>query len=400
VPLNEQIAGTFGYGALTAPPPRGRGPLRERPAVVAIVDYEGGARFPADQDSFLAEYFDTSATTAGAVLKRMGAPLRHVGGGTMPPIVQMSTAERALPEPQRVDLVAHRLVHDVFGPTLFMENLDLIVICFDNFSPDGGANRVGHVTVGIGPHAGAQLSITIAFFALAASLRTRLHEVLHSLGGIDVYGHDGNRNYRHSIMSSGAPGGDRETVLPDPWHRLAWQLTAPDIWEVAGYLHGMASFEVGLRAASNGAYPALLLWDAGHSATECLIVELRDNASTHDGLAVDSGVAPGFVLWLLSVDAAGIPVLRSAAPAEGNDRAILTVGSPELELGGWDPWVPAPGSVSVSTPQLRWLDDSPTGFSLTMTLDEAGAYASGTLRFEPFIEFAKAPVRLPLGGVP
>lgn len=384
---DKATARRFGFGALTPTGPDGAGGLRPRPAVVAVVDYEPGERFSPDQDSFIKEFFSTRSQTAGAVLAEFGAPLRNVGGGGMPPIIRMSAAEHAAPEHVRVNLVGQRLVEEAFGPSTFTEHPDLVVICADNFSPDGGANRVAHVSVGP-----LNLTFDIAFFSQHASLQTRLHEVMHTMGGVDVYGHDGQRNAPHSLMSSCQVAGGRATKLPDPWHRMAWRLTEPDVWEISDLSTRGLSLEIPMRSAWGSTYPTLLLWRRDHSERECVMVELRNHTSAQGPLLLDSDTDPGFVVWLLKVGEDGVPVLRARVPAAaGNDRAILTIGSRNnLELGGWDPWCPAQGTSTVSTPELRWLDGTPTGFSLDMELDRPGDYESGTVRVSPVFGIAQA----------
>lgn len=380
---DEATARRFGYGALTPDAPKGAGRMVPRPAVVAVVDYESGDRFSPAQDSFVEEFFNPYVASAGAMLDRFGGRLYRVGGNGMPPIVKMSAADYKAPENVRVNLVAQRLVDDVFGPKLFTDHRDLVVICADNFGPDGGANRGAHASLG----AAAGLDFRIAFFAQHASLQTRLHEVLHTLGAIDVYGHDAQRNVRHSLMSSTEGAGGRATKLPDPWHRMAWRLTQPDVREIGDVVERKQSVDIEIASASGGDYPAILLWNPARAARECFIVELRNHLSSHNQLLVDSDTAPGFVVWSLMVGEDGIPVLRPAGPGvQGNDRAILTVASPSLELGGWDAWCPTGGTTTVATPELRWLDGTPAGFSLDMELARPDVYDAGTVHVNPVFD--------------
>ena len=349
--------------------------LSSRPAVLFVAHQQGKPPIAHTDAYYETFYFDiTDANSLAGVFEEWRAAPKRLLPGPLPHI-SISAADLLLAANKDtmhlyVANVLEKLVRQV-GTQPFraldassdadgaIRNREILFICVDSGSNTSGMNRHGRYT-----HPdGFLIESDVAFISHESGLMTACHELLHSWGGVDIYG-TGGFNSGLSLLAvtdSGVPD-DRNFALPDPWHRMAWGLTRPKAIDIDAAPTG----EVFLDAATFGRdWPAVLFWDSSRGSRDCFLVELRTQMMRNGRRTLDRGVPQGFVVWQVSVNQDRLPYDVSAVGAKGADKSVNSQGKPSLQRGSIATW--ASGD---TTPPLTWIDQTPSTLRLSFKLNK------------------------------
>jgi hypothetical protein len=118
---------------------------------------------------------------------------------------------------------------------------------------------------------------------------------------------------------------DRRSVDLDPWHRMQFGLTGPQVIDFATQGSGTVNIP---SVASNREYSAVLFWNSRKGKQEYFLVELREPTPG----TVYCDVSNGFAIWAVQVDANGNP----ESPGAGIP-GVAAIGK-TTGLGGSDLW--------------------------------------------------------------
>jgi len=199
---------------------------------------------------------------------------------------------------------------------------------------------------------------SMPLFEHRTDFATVVHEAMHALNLVDLYGKPGEcRNSRTTLMScTGCGAGCAEATdifHIDPFHKIQLGWSDPRIFPIRR--GGLATIPAAqLRDPS----APVILYDQAHDqqlggGREFFILEYRTR-NTPVGPGYDREVAGnGMVLWHVQLDGNKVPSLI-------NERyAVWSEGAPKLEPGSGAVW-----SGGAITPPLTWIDGSPTGVRL------------------------------------
>ncbi len=241
-------------------------------------------------------------------------------------------------------------------------NDELCVLVIENVGSDGAANR-GTDPGCVRPEGSSvDVCLRIAITGHEASLMSMAHELSHSLGTLDLYGADGNQNYRYSLMGSTIYQRPdvMETFQFDPWHKLQFGWVEPKIYS----LDAPGAETLGAAELAAGDEP-VILYSPARGFNEYYLLEYRTN-DRPEGAGYDANVAgSGLVIWHVKTDANKVPVIiPSLTKADGTDVAVFINGAPNFKRGGGDPWPSADGLLASTTGgltgvvpyALKWLD--------------------------------------------
>jgi M6 family metalloprotease-like protein len=223
----------------------------------------------------------------------------------------------------------------------------------------GGLRLAGRMVVGMGE---------------GGSLMSIAHELLHTLGAVDLYGASG---LSQNLTLMGATMWPTEDVLQvfhaDPWHKLRLGWALPEVVPLNG-----AGDETTLMAAGStggGFKGPVLIYDARRYDVqgrkgEYFLVEYRARglASTPDHHDEDS-TGDGIVIWSVETDGAGNPLIIPALSGAGIDASVFTLGAPDGRRGGTAVWTESHGSIA-----LRYRDGSDAGVRVRVGARPAGAH--------------------------
>ncbi|MCS7006596.1 MAG: CARDB domain-containing protein [Thermoleophilia bacterium] len=167
----------------------------------------------------------------------------------------------------------------------------------------------------------------------AASAATFAHEVAHTLGAVDIYGSNGNRNVGYSLMAATITptDDDRWTTHLDPFHkmRLGWLRPVVLTTEATGCFQVRA---VELRPS--GSTPqAYLVYDPDRGTDEFFLLEHRFPLPLNyhgDPFLRGAFTLPdqGLGIWWVKTGDDGLPLtIQSWRDRTGLDAAVYTLGS-------------------------------------------------------------------------
>jgi hypothetical protein len=189
------------------------------------------------------------------------------------------------------------------------------------------------------------------------------HELLHTLGAIDLYGPWNGclpLNSGVSLMStgSGAAPHAENSIAVDAVHKMWLGWTEPRVVAIgtAGSA-GLAADHVPVAAEPERKRP-LLFYDPQHGKSEFFLLEYR----TPYRLGDDSGVASsGLVIWHVAYGPDGRPLVRKSEQPTCDSkypdiRVIFTRGAPDFRQGGNRAYTSAHGEIV-----FKWLDGRDSG---------------------------------------
>jgi M6 family metalloprotease-like protein len=253
--------------------------------------------------------------------------------------------------------------------------------------PTGTRNTCGQPVTGF--------CSTVASVGYQTDLMSMAHELLHTLGTLDVYSNGCNANGL-TVMSCTGGGHDTRTWHPDPWHKMLLGWVEPRVismWEGAGPSILAAPQEAAAPYA-NGNEAPILLYDPNRGATEYYLLEYRNPArGGHDRDVATRGL----VAWYVS----RFPGAPEDVPLPGDSaqymRATTSYGAPTAgalgqfnNIQGWQKrhgtrgftWADGshpPTRVAVTTDDytqgwigLRIFNGPPVGFTLVGDLTGDG----------------------------
>lgn len=230
---------------------------------------------------------------------------------------------------------------------------------------------------------GVDVETSVLLVAKNTTLAGLLHEMLHTWGGVDVYGPCfGCHNQNATIMA--AMRGDDGLMQLDPWHRARFGWSQPvfvpisDAMRQAGGIRAFAA----QGAGSVEMQRPLAFYDPAKGLSEYFLVEFRTPFPTCSGSSLPNNACPGnidgsvadmgFAVWhvmtdtnnqILSVNRSNDPTGRFRwspdDPPEANTRGLGVI-DPTTGLIG-TPRFLRPGDGEMA---LRWMDGTDTGLRL------------------------------------
>jgi M6 family metalloprotease-like protein len=251
---------------------------------------------------------------------------------------------------------------------------ELCIVVLDNLGGTAGAFwRMPPMKLG---NPAVTVAVPVIHVHPQTSFATWCHEMMHSIGAVDVYGpldsSEFKLNTRLTLMGPTIfPGNDdKQTFYLDPWHRMQFGWVPPRVHDLRGA--GAVTLEAQQTAgrATVLAKQPLLLYDPWRGPDEFFLVEFR--SKTHRGGGYDADVAStGVVIWQVQQDAKkGLAQVPSAHDRGVKVSALLSRGAPGWEEGGTRAWTDASGPVT-----LRWIDGTNVGTRLRVgkVADDGGS---------------------------
>jgi hypothetical protein len=220
-----------------------------------------------------------------------------------------------------------------------------------------------------------------------ASFVSVCHELSHQLGTVDLYGATGLNQDCTLMCATIYPNfDDRRSFYPDAWHRMVLGWIEPQIVPMSA----PASFDLSAAATSAPGQVAVLLYEPSHGTSEYFLLEYR-TPNPVGGNHYDADVASeGLAIWHVILDENKMPTeIQSLTKPTGTDKSVFLegpapAGSRGFSRGANQLW-PAG-----TTPELLWLDGTPTKMRLAVQPFLAGA---------PSISVALVPVDPRMGSI-
>lgn len=172
----------------------------------------------------------------------------------------------------------------------------------------------------------------VAILADGATFATRAHEIMHTLGALDVYGSGAHSDNLTLMSGTGGGPDDRRTWYLDPWHRMQLGWTMPRIVELseAGSIARIAA----PQTHDTNAYDRrpILLHDPRHPRQFFLIEYRSALGSGYDLNLWDwRGNAFGTAVWQVMVDERSMARIIDGVGITAGPGGVL-----ESQLGGDD----------------------------------------------------------------
>lgn len=230
---------------------------------------------------------------------------------------------------------------------------------------------------------GVIVDTSVLMVAKNTTLAGLTHEMLHTWGGIDIYGPCyGCHNQGASSMAAMAL--DDRMIQLDPWHKAKFGWTQPLFVPItsatrqAGGLRAFAGFGGGITDLNR----PIAFYDPARGLQEYFLVEFRTPFPGCSGSTLPRGECPthpdagaatvGFAVWHVNTDAnqvltvvsksgdpAGRYLWTSSQPATAQTRGLGVIDATTGVIGRPRFLQPADGELA-----LRWMDGSDTGLRL------------------------------------
>lgn len=241
-----------------------------------------------------------------------------------------------------------------------------LVICVIINGTDGGQTD-GSSKV---PITGTKVTVRspIAGVGDTASFGTICHELMHTLGSLDLYGPD--LSYNKRLTLSGQTGFGRpdikETYYLDAWHRMQFGWVDPVIHDIKKTVGGesMALTQQQLVEGPLGKAPSpLLLFDSDRGTKEFFLLEHR-RSDPKEKFHFDKDVASnGVAIWHVQHGDNKMPFLTaSEASATANVYTLNNRGAPDFKQGGTTLYKPGDPEIN-----FRWMDKKDAKLTLKVT---------------------------------
>ena len=204
------------------------------------------------------------------------------------------------------------------------------------------------------------------------SFMSFVHELMHQLGAVELYGTDANRNYGYSTMSSTIMPNkdDLQTWHQDPWDKLILGWIEPDIYS----LDTEGSATISAAQGANGNH-GVILYSPAHGAKEYFLLEFRSsNLKPNPGYDANVNFAgvngnpasagSGLVIWHVKTSGLGgeqldpdLPVVAANNASGVQLKTVFMNGSPNFDWGDGGVW--PIGRVQFP---LKWIDGTGSDF--------------------------------------
>ena len=348
-----------------------------RPLVLILADYAGGRTFPAGvafYDSLMFDFFRPLSIN-GYFLAISNGRFSWSRGGVVGPLSFSAEQRQDSVDPRIMATIVLAAMNTGFNFAQFDGNSDGLItndeigiFIISNKSQDGlwgvsrwanplGVNQPYDLTT-----QGSTVSIRCKVSAAdhTTSFMTMCHELSHELGTLDLYGAS---DLSQSLTLMGAtiyPSlNDLRTYHLDPWHKMQLGWSEPRIRSLReSGIEGLPATQM-----IRGDAP-VILYDPQHGINEFFIIEYR-TPSSPNGSGYDTNVADtGLAIWHVNQDGNKNPIPIPNVTL----YAIYSDGAPNFTLGGNTLW----GS-EITTPLLRWLDNSQTQTKIFVRPFNAGA---------------------------
>ena len=238
---------------------------------------------------------------------------------------------------------------------------ELTIMVIDNFN-DTGAQTDGGRNLDI-PAQKVRVQSAVSHLAHRESLMTMCHELLHTIGGHDIYGwaSRGMINRRISLFGPTTFGNDgTETFYLDPWHRMQFGWVEPTIRDMR--VDGSIELRVPQLVENVPTLPPppLILYDSEKGTKEFFILEYRNGAAGPNKTNYDMDVPSyGLSIWHVAHGADKKLFLMDYEVKPDPTKKIWTLynrGAPDWNQGGNKLYTKEDGEIL-----LRWMDRSESG---------------------------------------
>lgn len=206
---------------------------------------------------------------------------------------------------------------------------ELLVVTVENIEPFGPVNRaVQDITT----PGGRTVRVQCALLGGGSSFTMFAHELMHSLGALDLYGWPQGKSSQLTLMSTsiGGSGADQSACHLDPWHKLVLGWSEPRVFTDTARGHVVLT---GVNHADGAA-----LIHRPDRPLEFYLLEFRSRRSDvrvgYESWVPGRGVA----IWHVKTSAPGVALMQPSVDPRYGEYAVMHVGAPSGQHGRSELW--------------------------------------------------------------
>ena len=244
---------------------------------------------------------------------------------------------------ERINTVLAAVAKDGFQFEQYDDNGDgrvttneLAILIVDNITTTGAANRSSDPLCFQPEGSPVSLCLQAALVGRQASFMSMAHEIMHSLGAVDLYGsNDHSQGYTTMCATIYAELDDLRSFHLDPFHKMQLGWVEPQIRS----LRSPGSANLGVASLAQDDEP-LILYDPYRGTNEYFILEYRSNVTPLGRGYEDDLPSNGLAIWQVKLTDDKVPVnIPSMVSNDYLDAAVFILGAPNMararhSLGG------------------------------------------------------------------